>query len=288
MTDCLTLAIRWNSLEHAQVTIVENLHTNLALIDVPDSAVEVHAFAPYDREQHHELEAAYGDTHFFRRRQDTLEVVRLDPTAENIGDSSRELTAHRLGGLLPALVEEAIGRFLLNSGSKLKFRRRHPMEFVSLESKNDLAHQLFSREIGRRLPLGVLRGYRIEGRTVTTSRGRRTGLLLSAQAFSVVDANCTDLLADGFDITGLYVQESTSQRSALIQDPRRTIGIVHRVVDQHVILGEDRRVEETEFEACQVYLDPSPAAVRRLLDHYVGADAHDRLWGDRGELASVP
>lgn len=263
-------------------------HTNIALVDVDDDDVELGVFDGYDRDRHRALESEHAATHVFRRRQDTLECVRVDPDAPRLGDRFESRSARRLGGLLPTLVEEAVARFLRRSSAKISFRRRRPLQFVSLEPKNDVANALFGRRTHGRLPLRVRRGFALEARLVRLGDARRVGLVIDARAFSVIDATCADLVADGVDLAGLYVQAAADASEPWVEDRRRTVGSVERVVGRRIVLGTDRREDVTEVDLDSAWLDPSPAAIQRLLAHYVGPDAHDELWGERSELGSGP
>ena len=271
------------------MTANTNLHTNIAFVDVPNAPVEVGRFETYDVKLHRELEASYIRTHVFRRWGNALEVVRLDPSAELVGESFETRSVRHLGGLLPALIEEGIGRFLLDSKSKLRFRRRRPLDFMSLEPKNDLVQGLIVRRGDRiHVPVRVLRGYRLEARRITTQRGLRTGLVIDARANGCIEATCAELAERGIELAGLYAQERTPSASMFLDEERQTIGVISQVEGGRVILGCDRRVDAESHDAHHLFLDPSPPAIRRLLAFFVDEDAHEALWGVRGEISSGP
>lgn len=261
--------------------------TNLALVDVDDVDIEIGWFEPYDPVSHRRLTTRYAGTHLFRRHDNRLEVVRLQEDAERIGDRFDRRSILRSGSLLCALLEESLARHLKRSNARtLSFRRQHPLVFVSLESKHDVAHQLFCRGTPRRLPLRVRKGFEVEARWIHLAQKRAVALAIDARTFASIEVTCDELISDGLDLVGLYVKEEVQAEPPHLGKKLQTVGVVARVEGPRLILGQDRRDNRTEILAGQVWLDASLAAVTRVLEHYIGPDAHDKLWGERGELAS--
>ncbi len=263
------------------------LHTNFALIDVDDVEVEIGRFESYDRDRHLELVRQHGTTHLFRRHRDALEAVALSPDAPRLGETLSRRSARRLGRLLPPLVEEALARMLSDSASKLAFLRRHPLKVMSLEPNNDLARQVFGRRVGEEFPVRARRGYLMEARSVVVRGRRRTVLVLDAHVYTAIDASIAELLESGIDVTGLYAQIEEPSRHHIVETERRTAGLIAHCDADGVHLAADRRDADVScLRADSSYLEPSPAALARLLGHFVGTGAQDELWGQRSELAS--
>jgi hypothetical protein len=168
---------------------------------------------------------------------------------------------------------------------KIALVRRRPLTVVSHEPKNDLTNTLFGRRTQGRFPLHVRRGFRMEARTVYRTTGPAPALVVDAITHSDLgDATCAHLIADGFDIRGLYV---LSLDPADAKHGRPTmVGQVLRVEGTTVHLGSDRRSDRTEYEASALALDLGPAALPRLATYYVGAEAHEQLWDERTLLAT--
>jgi hypothetical protein len=250
-------------------------------IDVDDGMVDVGTFAPYSEEQHRELEKVHATDYVFRRRSDVLEAVRINPDAAQLEMPLERRPARKVGRLLNVLIERGIEKHVLSP--RIVLVRRRPLTVVSLEPKNDLAHKLFGQTHAR-LPLHVRRGFRMEARKVYTKDGPREALVIDAITHADLDGTCADILADGFDLRGLYVLSSDP---ADAKSGRPTVvGQVHRVDGSTVHLGRDRRGERSQYEAALLTLDLGPAAVRRVASHYIGPDAHEKLWDERNTLAT--
>jgi hypothetical protein len=130
-----------------------------------------------------------------------------------------------------------------------------------LEPKSDVANGLFGRRTQGRLPVRVRRGFVLEARRVRLGDWLRVGLVIDARAFSMIDANCADLVADGVDLTGLYAQVAADGSEPWAEDRRPTIRSVGRVDGRRIILGSDRREDLSEVDLDAAWLDPSPAAL---------------------------
>jgi hypothetical protein len=256
------------------------LRTNFVLVDVDDAMVDVGKLAPYSEERHRELEAAHGEDYVFRRRDDALEVVRTNLNA-TFDMPFEQRPARKLGKLLNVLIDRGIERYVGNP--KISVVRRRPLKIVSLEPKNDVAHVLFGKRTQGRLPIHVRRGFRIEPRTVYRKTGPRSALVIDAITHADLDGTCADLIADGFDLRGLYVL-SLDPSDAKWGRPTMA-GQVQRVEGSFVYLGADRRGERSQFDAASLALDLGPAALPRLAAHYVGPDAHEKLWDEKNTLA---
>lgn len=243
--------------------------TNIALLDVDDAEINIGVFAPYDREQHDQLAQEHGATHVFRRRANSLEAVRVDSGDAPVGDQHERRRLRRVGGLLCVLLEDAIGRALIGNGQIICSRQR-PLVLVSQSAKHDVADVLFGRRTQGRLPLHLRRAFALDFRQVGSGKGRRSGVVVDARIVTEVDGTCDDLLADGVDLRGLYVQTAVTPRGRLIEESRRTIGIVAAVKGRCVILGSDRTGDKQEFEASELFVDAGPATLNRLAEHYVG------------------
>jgi len=258
------------------------LRTNFVLVDLEDAKVDVGKIVPYSEDRHRELEGTHGTDYIFRRRDDALEVARTTSNAAPLDLPFEQRRARKLGKLLNSLIERGIERYILNA--KVALVRRKPLKIVSLEQRNDIAHALFGQGTQRQLPLHVRRGFRIEARTVYLKAGPRSALVIDAVTHAELDGTCADLIADDFDLRGLYVL-SLDPADARWGRPT-TVGQVQRVEGSIVHLGADRRGECSQYEAAALTLDLGPAALPRVLRHYVGPEAHEKLWGAKNTLAT--
>lgn len=257
------------------------LRTNFVLVDVDDVMVDVGKVTPYSQEHHRKLEQEHGADYVFRRRDEVLEVVRTNPAATSLDMPAEQRPARKLGKLLNVLVERGIEQYVLSS--KIMLVRRRPLKIVSLEPRNDIAHTLFGQRTQGRLPLHVRRGFRIEARTVYRTAGPRAALLIDAVTHADLDGTCADLIADGFDLRGLYVM-SHDPADAKWGRPT-TLGQVQRVEGSTVYLGVDRRGDRSQYDAASLTVDLGPAALPRLAAHYISPDAHEMLWDEKNSLA---
>jgi len=259
------------------------LKTNLVLVTTENAEIDIGTLAPYDKQRHRALEDAHGADYVFRRRGDSLEAVRTNANATVLDMQFERRSVHDVGNLLNVLIERGFERHVIKPN--IAVVRRRPLTFVSLESKNDLANTLFGQRTQGRFPLHVRRGFRVEARTVYRKAGPAPALAIDAITHSDLgDATCADLIANGFDLRGLYV---LSLDPADAKHGRPTlVGQVQRVEGTTVHLGFDRRGDRTEYEASALSLDLGPAALPRLAAHYVGAEAHEALWDERNLLAT--
>lgn len=211
--------------------------TNIAVLDVDDVEIEVGRLSPYDEQRHDALVAEFGDSHVFRRRADSLEWVRVEGSHSIVGDVERR-RIRALGGLLCVLLEDALGRGLIAGRNEIACIRRRPLMLVSRQPKNDLAQTLFGRRTHGRLPLHVRRAFTLEVRQIRGARGRRYGLIVDARTINEIDGNCEDLLADGVDLKGLYVQAASDRRDRLVNESRQTIGMIAAVTGSESFLEQ--------------------------------------------------
>lgn len=259
------------------------LTTNFVLVEVDDAEIAVGTLASYDKERHRALEDAHGNDYVFRRSRDGLEAVRINPDAEPLDMRFEQRPVRDIGKLLNLLIDRGFERYVIKP--KIELVRRRPLTIVSLESKNDLANTLFGQRARGRLHLHVRKGFRVEARTVHSKCGPVPALVVDAITHSDLgDASCADLIADEFDLRGLYV---LSLDPADAKHARPTmIGQVVRVDGTTVHLGTDRRGDRTQYEATALSLDLGPAALQRLISHYVGGAAHEELWDERNLLST--
>ncbi|MBX3747808.1 MAG: hypothetical protein KF833_21075 [Verrucomicrobiae bacterium] len=259
------------------------LRTNFILIDVDDAMIDVGTLASYDKERHRAFEDAHGMDYVFRRRGDSLQAVRTNLSAALLDMKFEPRPANKIGKLLNLLIERGFERSVAKP--KIALIRRKPLTVVSLEPKNDIANTLFGRRTQGRFPLHVRRGFRMEARTVYRKAGPAPALVIDAITHSDLgDATCADLIADDFDLRGLYV---LSLDPADTKHGRPTmVGQVIQVEGTTVHLGSDRRGDRAQYEASTITLDLGPAALQRLAAHYVGAEANQELWDERNLLAT--
>lgn len=259
------------------------VRTNFVLVDVDNALIDVGTLAPYDKDRHHALESAHGNDYIFRRRGDSLEVVPIRSNEALPDMKFEKRPVHKIGKLLNLIIERGFERHIIMP--KIALVRRRPLTVVSLEPKNDLANTLFGRRSQGRFPLHVRRGFRIETRTLYCKAGPAPALVIDAITHSDLgDATCADLIADGFDLRGLYVLSLMPEDA---KHGRPTIvGQVLRVEGTMVYLGPDRRGDRALYEASTLSLDLGPAALPRLAEHYISAEAHEELWDERNLLAT--
>ena len=259
------------------------LRTNFALVGVDDAEIDVGTLAPYEKERHRALEDTHGKDYVFRRSGDSLEAVRVNAKAELLDMQFEKRSTCDMLKLLNVLIERGLERHVVKP--KIALARRRPLTVVSLEPKNDLANKLFGRRTQGRFPLHVRRGFRMEARTLYRKAGPAPALVVDAITHSDLgDATCADLIADGFDLRGLYVL-SLDPADAKYGRPA-LVGQVLRVEGATVHLGTDRRAEREDYPASALTPNLSPDALLRLAAHYVGADAHEELWDERSTLAA--
>lgn len=262
---------------------------NIASVEIGPGDIELATFHPYDRDEHKRLERAHAGTHVFRRRGNSLEAVAVSLDAPRLDATYQVRSAMKLGGLVDMLIERGLERQLGGSASPIAFARRRPLTFVSLDPKNDLVLTLFPATVSAKSRLHVRRGFKVEARKLLLKDGDSTrtarGLIIDAYASPQLEGTCADLIADGLDVRGLYVRE-LGDPDAPFWAERKTLGVVDRIAGDRVVLGADRRDEQCEFLASAVTLDLTPAAVVRISTHYLGYDAHERLWEERGHIAS--
>lgn len=250
------------------------LSTNIALIDVDNTDVEVGLFSPYSEDLRLSLAKDYSEGHFFRRSGDSLQTVRLDNRAEKLGERFITHPIRKPSGLSLALLEEGLARELVSARTRVEITRRRPLQVLSIEVGDELCNQIFPGLPA--LPLVCRKSFVLAIRSVSVGGRRRMGMAINPRLLCRSESSLATLVELGFDPTGLYVR-TVAADSSLGRSQTCTVGQIAQVRGEYLILGSDRRHEKREYSLAETYLEVNAEAQQRLLTHFVGETAPARL-----------
>ena len=258
---------------------MSHLHLNIFPISLPDVEIAV-GVMPYDsREAMRDLRKNHAGTHVFKRlnieedgqRKDLIYAVRLDGAACALAPETRKVRLRENLGVARQLVEESfISSFAGKPGRKLV--DVGPLKVLSSEREHDFIAQAVS---GATVPawLVVRLAHAIEAR-VFQFDGQEPflGLVFDHHTYRRMSRPCSEWIAAGLDLKGLYVSEKSPFNDTRIEPRARLVGCVASVDGSRLHLADCREGRDT-VEAKDVEVEADYHGFMRCLAATFGGRA---------------
>jgi len=258
---------------------MNHLHLNIFPINVPDVEISV-GVMPYDsREVMRDLRTKHAGTHVFKRlsieengeKRDLIYAVRLDGAACELGPETRKVRLRENLGVARQLVEESfISGFAGKAGRKLV--DVDPLKVLSSEREHDFIAQAVN---GSKVPswLIVRLAHAIAAR-VFQFDGQEPflGLVFDHHTYRRMTRPCSEWMADGFNLKGLYVSEKSPFNDTRIDPRARLVGCVAAVDGSKLQLTDCREGREV-VEAKDVEVEADYDGFMRCLEGMYGGKA---------------
>lgn len=226
--------------------------------------IEVGKF-DYSKEQLQNLRDENFESHIFKREGEKILCIPYVADAPKIGETFEEIS---LGNpwLKAALVRNALINQLFDLNREI--RDFQPVSFLADNNSNFLA-QSVSSSITCPKWLAVKPLYEADVRVVTFSPYQFVACALGVSTVWVIDRKCSELLAEDFNLEGLYVGDFQAKRDYRVTPKLRTVGRVVKV-EGDILHLEDSRDGIKTVSSAEVYLIKDSDAIERCLNHIFG------------------
>jgi hypothetical protein len=251
---------------------MSHLHLNIFPIHLPNAEISV-GVLPFDsKDAMRELRKTHAGTHVFNRvsveengkKQDLIYAVRLDGAACTIAPETKEIRLLKNLGVARQLVNESfIASFAGRAGRKMV--DVGPLKVLSSEKEHDFIAQAVN---GGTVPpwLLVRLAHAIEARLFHfDAQEPFLGLVFDHHTYRRIARPCSEWLAEGFDLTGLYVSEKSPFNDTRIEPRARLLGRVVAVKGSTLELTDCREGRNT-VDAKDVQVEADYDGLMRCLN----------------------
>jgi hypothetical protein len=223
----------------------------LAPVAFEDKKVGVELFPYQTEDQLRALRNDHRATHFVQRYHGTqIIAVPTVTDAPTLGGTAEEIRLHADLGLCAALLRNALISCLHGRGNAVVWF--DPVEFVS--QSDEVLEQVLAPPLTRPEWLEVRPKYEISVRRVAFSKQPEfVGLALNVRTHRQIRSSCSDLLAAGVRLVGLYVGRLEPDRDHRIAPRLRLVGRVRGVAGSSLLLDDARDGIES-IDAKDAYL----------------------------------
>lgn len=275
---------------------MSNLHLNIFPINLPDVEISIGVLPFVSKDAIRELRLAHSGTHIFNRvtvdeggkKLDLIYAVRLDGDICEITPETKKIRLRENLGVARQLVNE---RFITSFAGKTsrKLVDVAPIKVLSSETEHDFIAQAVGK--GETVPswLLVRLAHAIEARVFQfDGQNAFLGLVFDHHTYRRIMRPCSEWLAEGFDVSGLYVSEKAPFNDIRIQPRTRLVGRVAAINGSTLQLA-DCREGRAEVEAKDVEIEADYEGFMRCLNATFNgkANAIDRRLFDLQSAAQV-
>lgn len=209
------------------------------------------------------------ESHIFKRDGEKILCIPYVTDAPKIGETFEEIS---LGNpwLKAALVRNALINQLFELNREL--RDFQPVSFLADNNSNFLA-QSVAASIGCPDWFAVKPLYEADVRVVTFSPYPQfVACALGVSTVWVINRKCSEFLAEGFRLEGLYVGDFKAKKDYRVSPKLRTVGRVVKVEGDTLHL-EDSREGIKSVTSAEVYLVKDSETIGRCLNHVFGKNS---------------
>jgi len=226
---------------------------NVAPVGFADKKVTAEFFDYQNEDQLRSLRNENRATHFVQRYHGTrIIAIPTIEQAPSLGGTADEFRLHGDLGLCAALLRNALVACLHKMGRSVLWF--DPVEFVGQGDDDDLLGAALWEPLTRPAWLAVRPKYEISVRRVEFSKQPVfVGLALNVRSHRIIGAPCSELLAAGVRLTGLYVGRMETDRDPRIAARLKLVGRV-RGVDGTRLLLDDTGGGGDAIEAAEAHL----------------------------------
>lgn len=240
---------------------MSHLHLNVFPISLPDVRIKVGVFPFETRDALRELRGKHAGTHVFKRvrvgDKDLIYAVSLDGRGCAIAPEEQEISLRENRGVVRSLVEEYFIAGFSRSINR-KIVDVDPLVVLSGEKE----HDFLAQAVGESVPAWLLvrLAHMIEVRVFEfDTQEPFLGLIFDHHSYRRIARPCSEWIAEGWDLTGLYVSESVAYQDKRLQPRLRLAGRVAKVDGNQLHLTD-----------CREGKDIVPASVVEVEADYAG------------------
>lgn len=256
---------------------------NISPIEFNDNTIEAGVFKCADSTQLKQklksLRDTYNETHVFQRRGDSIICVPVTVEARVLGDTTDEITLSDDLYLSAALIRNSLINFLHSIGRRVF--DYSPIEFIADRQADLLAASVPS---GLTCPawLSLRPLYEVDVRVIAIDQQPAfVGAALNVRTKRLIERPCSELIAEGFPIGGLYIGVTLPNTDRRVEPKLRILGRVLQVENQLLIL-DDIREDFDKLVVDQLYstgrdfkaVDASQVVLMRSIDAFNRCMAH--------------
>lgn len=256
---------------------MSSLHLNIFPIGLPDVEIPVGVLPFISKDVMRELRKTHSGTHVFKRvtvdesgrKSDLIYAVRLDGKVCDIAPVSRNIRIRENLGVARQLVNEC---FIASFTGKMdrKLVDVAPLKVLSAEKDHDFIARAVN--VGEQVPswLVVRMAHAIESR-VFQFDGQEPflGLVFDHHTYRRIARPCSEWLARGFDLRGLYVSEKAPFTDVRVEPRARLVGRVAAIKDSTLQLTDCREGRDI-VEAKDVEIEADYEGFMRSLNAVFG------------------
>src|SRR6266850_6010642 len=241
---------------------MSHLHLSIFPMNLPDAQINVGVFPYESHDVLRELRAKHAGTHIFKKVtveeaagwKEYIYGIALDGNPCGIAPEQAQIALWQNLGVARALVEE---RFISGFAGKAdrKIVDVDPIKVLSAEKEHDFIGQAAQPAsvpawlIVRLAHIIEVRVFEFDGQDPFL------GLIFDHRGYRRIERLCSEWIADGLDLTGLYVSERVAYRDPRIPPRLRLVGRVAKVEGDTLQLTDCREgrqlvaASEVEIEA---------------------------------------
>src|SRR5437867_5809040 len=246
---------------------------NIAPIDVPDISIQG-GIVPYDPDNSHDhlasLRERHRGTHAIARQGDRIVCLPRIPNATAVGDTQEDLQLRKNLSLVAALLRESlIDHFC---GVQRPVIGHRPVTVLGL---NDMIRESLPKGLASPPWLALVPRFEMDVRVFYFHKEQPfLGLALDSRTRRRITAPCSDLVAAGIALTGLYVGQMTPGDDPRLEPHFDLLGRVAAVQGDDVYL-DDAREGVASVKAADCCVDPSTRSFRHLFMQLFGTRADE-------------
>ena len=277
--------------DESTIARVSKLHLNIFPVTVPDVEVNVGVLPFASKDALRDLRDQHRGSHVFKRvrvgEDDLIYAVALDGTETAMSSNYEKIRLRENLG---------VARILLNETLIATYSRATNRPIIDVDplriASSEVEHDFLTRAAtGLDVPswLVVRLAHTINPRVFEfEAHAPFLGLVFDQRTYRRINRPCSDWLAEGFDLIGLYVSEKVPFQDHRIEPRLRLVGRVSKVVGSSLHLADCREGREV-VEAANVQLDADFEGFMRCLNAVFNTKVQrvDRALFDLQSEASV-
>jgi len=249
----------------------KNLHLNISEAILPKIKIWAGILTFDSKESLQAIRSQHRGTHVFKRRvkkgADEVLAIALDGSKSPLATTHEEIELQENLGLAATLISEAIVRkFTGRNYAVLDYR---PIKVVTQYDEGNLIREACSKlGVGQDdLPqwISARQMLDFDVRIFEFKQDEAfVGVACGARTHRAIHCNAAQLLEMGVDLQGVYVSRKVARNDERLEPREELLGRVVDVRDNILVL-DDCKTEQSEFEATEVWVEAKADVFERCL-----------------------
>ena len=244
------------------------LALNIAGIEFPKAEIIAYVETFNSTDEIRAIRERYRGAYFVRRfEENKLLVVPLQTDSPPL-DTPTKVDLSSSPWLVAALIRESLLKYLSSIGRQILGVR--PISFI--DTKTDLLQQATQGKSTTELA-SVRPIIATEVRVFEFETGAPfVGSAITVRVIKSIDVPCSDLIAKGINLAGLYVGPKLPDKDSRLAPRLFTQGKVSRIEADYLILDDTRQGQE-RIASKDAFLEAGSEAIKRVFEQQFGSDA---------------